>query len=115
VARHGTELSIEALNDMKVLERNILEALRLFPPLIMLLRAAKAPFAVTTSTGKTLVIPKVPHRQPRQQHRSAHQWNPAALKVQAWLGLAFLCSHALGSQGAGLKCKGALVLCQCAD
>ncbi len=37
----------------------MMEALRLFPPLIMLLRQAKAPFAVTTSQGKTYVIPKV--------------------------------------------------------
>ena len=37
----------------------MMEALRLFPPLIMLLRQAKAPFAVTTSQGKTHVIPKV--------------------------------------------------------
>jgi sterol 14-demethylase len=59
VARHGPGLSIEALNDMDVLGRNILEALRLFPPLILLLRAAKAPFAVTTSTGCTHIIPKV--------------------------------------------------------
>ena len=34
------------------------ESLRLFPPLIMLLRQAKASFAVTTSQGKTYVIPK---------------------------------------------------------
>lgn len=44
---------------MQVLERCMMEALRLFPPLIMLLRQAKAPFAVTTSQGKTYVIPKV--------------------------------------------------------
>lgn len=37
----------------------MMESLRLFPPLIMLLRQAKAPFAVTTSQGKTHVIPKV--------------------------------------------------------
>ena len=43
----------------QVLERCMMEALRLFPPLIMLLRQAKAPFAVTTSQGKTHVIPKV--------------------------------------------------------
>ncbi len=59
VQRRGEELSIDALNDMEVLGRNMTEALRLFPPLIMLLRAAKASFAVTTSTGKTFVIPKV--------------------------------------------------------
>ena len=44
---------------MEVLEQCMMEALRLFPPLIMLLRQAKAPFAVTTSKGKTHVIPKV--------------------------------------------------------
>ena len=44
---------------VQVLERCMMEALRLFPPLIMLLRQAKAPFAVTTSQGKTHVIPKV--------------------------------------------------------
>ena len=50
----------------QVLERCMMEALRLFPPLIMLLRQAKAPFAVTTSQGKTHVIPKVqaPGRTP---------------------------------------------------
>ena len=59
VQKRGEELSIDALNDMEVLGRNMTEALRLFPPLIMLLRAAKSSFAVTTSTGKTFVIPKV--------------------------------------------------------
>ena len=59
VQRRGEELSIDALNDMEVLGRNMTESLRLFPPLIMLLRAAKAPFAVTDSAGKTFVIPKV--------------------------------------------------------
>ena len=34
------------------------EALRLFPPLILLLREAKAPFSVTTSAGRTHLIPK---------------------------------------------------------
>lgn len=59
VRRRGEELSIDALNDMEVLGHNMTESLRLFPPLIMLLRAAKAPFAVTTSTGKSYVVPKV--------------------------------------------------------
>ena len=49
----------EAPDVAQVLERVMMEALRLFPPLIMLLRLAKAPFAVTTSKGKTHVIPKV--------------------------------------------------------
>ena len=50
----------------------MMEALRLFPPLIMLLRQAKAPFAVTTSQGKTYVIPKVSalRRVPLEIHSS---------------------------------------------
>ena len=47
------------VGDAQVLERCMMEALRLFPPLIMLLRQAKAPFAVTTSQGRSYVIPKV--------------------------------------------------------
>ncbi|EIE21542.1 sterol 14 desaturase [Coccomyxa subellipsoidea C-169] len=74
VRARGEELSIDALNDMEVLGRNMTEALRLFPPLIMLLRAAKAPFAVTTSTGKTHVIPKghVVATSPAFAHRLPH-------------------------------------------
>ncbi|CAL8469499.1 g9040 [Coccomyxa elongata] len=74
VQRRGEELSIDALNDMEVLGRNMTEALRLFPPLIMLLRAAKASFAVTTSTGKTFVIPKghVVATSPAFAHRLPH-------------------------------------------
>ncbi|KAK9908024.1 hypothetical protein WJX75_001750 [Coccomyxa subellipsoidea] len=74
VQRRGEELSIDALNDMEVLGRNMTESLRLFPPLIMLLRAAKAPFAVTDSAGKTFVIPKghVVATSPAFAHRLPH-------------------------------------------
>lgn len=44
---------------MAVLQRIITEALRLFPPLVLLLRQCKRAFAVTTSDGKKFVIPKV--------------------------------------------------------
>lgn len=57
---HGSELDQEVLNSMDVLHRNITEALRINPPLIMLMRQVKKSFAVTTSTGKTYVVPKVP-------------------------------------------------------
>lgn len=57
--QHGTELNQEVLNTMDVLHRNITEALRINPPLIMLMRQVKKSFAVTTSTGKTYVVPKV--------------------------------------------------------
>ena len=59
VAQYGPELSMEVLSDMPVLHACITEALRLFPPLIMLLRLAKTSFSVTDSKGQTFDIPKV--------------------------------------------------------
>ena len=59
IARHGRTISFEALNDMPVLHRNIQEAIRLHPPLILLLRQVHKDFTVTTSKGKTYLIPKV--------------------------------------------------------
>ncbi|KAK9862266.1 hypothetical protein WJX84_003669, partial [Apatococcus fuscideae] len=58
LAQHGPELSMEVLNDMPVLHACITEALRMYPPLIMLLRLAKTSFSVTDSKGRTFVIPK---------------------------------------------------------
>ena len=55
----GSEINQDVLNTMDVLHRNITEALRINPPLIMLMRQVKKSFAVTTSTGKTYVVPKV--------------------------------------------------------
>ncbi len=59
LARHGGKLDYDALMEMEVLHRNITEALRMHPPLVMLMRLAKHPFTVTTSAGKTYTIPKV--------------------------------------------------------
>ncbi|KAG2500972.1 hypothetical protein HYH03_000794 [Edaphochlamys debaryana] len=58
IAKYGSDLSFEALSDMEVLHRNISEALRIHPPLLLVMRYAKKPFAVTTSTGKSYVVPK---------------------------------------------------------
>ena len=55
----GSGISLEALNHMEVLQRNITEALRINPPLTLLLRQVRKSFAVTTSTGKTHIVPKV--------------------------------------------------------
>lgn len=60
VQEFGAEISQEALNHMEALQRNITEALRINPPLTLLLRQVKKSFAVTTSSGKTHIIPKVP-------------------------------------------------------
>ena len=58
LAKHGDTLDMDILSSMKVLECNIHEALRLGPPLIMVMRYSKEPFSVTTSKGKTYVVPK---------------------------------------------------------
>jgi sterol 14-demethylase len=59
IKSHGEELTYDALMSMEVLQRNITEALRMHPPLILLMRYAKQPFSVTTSKGQTFNIPKV--------------------------------------------------------
>ena len=61
----------------------MMEALRLFPPLIMLLRLAKAPFAVTTSQGKTHVIRKV--QSPGRTLRATSLTRGPAVKCKASL------------------------------
>ncbi|KAF5835426.1 sterol 14 desaturase [Dunaliella salina] len=58
MSKHGQDLDMEVLGSMEVLHRNITEALRMNPPLVLLLRYAKQPFTATTSTGKQYLIPK---------------------------------------------------------
>jgi hypothetical protein len=58
LAERGAGIDIDALGDMDALQRCVTEALRLFPPLIMLLRQAKAAFAVETSAGRRHVVPR---------------------------------------------------------
>ena len=63
MAAHGDTLDLDVLVGLDVLHRNIQEALRMNPPLIMVMRLAKEAFSVTTSEGKSYVVPKV--RGPR--------------------------------------------------
>lgn len=58
VKAHGDHVDMEVLNSMDQLHLNIQEALRMNPPLIMLMRYAKEAFPVTTSDGRTYVVPK---------------------------------------------------------
>jgi len=51
LAKHGSKLDLDILQEMDVLQRNITEALRLHPPLLLVMRLAKQPFSVTTSSG----------------------------------------------------------------
>jgi len=56
--KHGKELDFDILAGMDELHFAVKEALRMHPPLIMLLRMAQVPFEVETSTGKKFTVPK---------------------------------------------------------
>ncbi|KAF3784195.1 Sterol 14-demethylase [Nymphaea thermarum] len=56
--KHGDLINHDILSEMDVLYRCIKEALRLHPPLIMLLRCSHSDFSVTTREGKDYDIPK---------------------------------------------------------
>lgn len=56
--RHGEKIDHDILAEMDVLYRCIKEALRMHPPLIMLLRQSHSDFTVTTKEGKVYDIPK---------------------------------------------------------
>lgn len=58
MAKHGDKLDYDILNEMDELHFCIKEALRLHPPLIMLMRYVHEAFSVTTSTGQEYHIPK---------------------------------------------------------
>ena len=57
--QHGDHIDVDVLNEMDVLHSNMTEVLRLFPPLILLMRMVKKSFTVTDSKGRQTVIPKV--------------------------------------------------------
>ncbi|XP_008791121.2 obtusifoliol 14-alpha demethylase-like [Phoenix dactylifera] len=56
--RHGNKIDHDILSEMDALHRCIKEALRLHPPLIMLLRYSHSDFTVKTKEGKEYDIPK---------------------------------------------------------
>ncbi|XP_057796304.1 sterol 14-demethylase-like, partial [Salvia miltiorrhiza] len=58
VQKHGNEVHYDVLAEMEVLYRCIKEALRLHPPLIMLLRSSHSDFTVKTKEGAEYDIPK---------------------------------------------------------
>ncbi|KAI8526737.1 hypothetical protein RHMOL_Rhmol12G0019200 [Rhododendron molle] len=58
VKKHGRSVDHDVLSEMEVLYRCIKEALRLHPPLIMLLRTSHSDFTVKTREGKEYDIPK---------------------------------------------------------
>ncbi|GFY99913.1 similar to CYTOCHROME P450 51G1 [Actinidia rufa] len=58
VKKHGSNVDHDILSEMEVLYRCIKEALRLHPPLIMLLRSSHSDFSVKTREGTEYDIPK---------------------------------------------------------
>lgn len=58
VQKHGNVVNYDVLSEMETLYRCIKEALRLHPPLIMLLRSSHSDFSVTTKEGVEYDIPK---------------------------------------------------------
>ncbi|KAL0421648.1 UNVERIFIED_CONTAM: Sterol 14-demethylase [Sesamum latifolium] len=56
--KHGNKIDYDTLSEMEVLYRCIKEALRLHPPLIMLLRSSHSNFSVKTKEGIEYDIPK---------------------------------------------------------
>ncbi|ERN06120.1 sterol 14-demethylase [Amborella trichopoda] len=56
--KHGGKIDHDILSEMDVLYRCIKEALRLHPPLILLLRSSHSDFSVTTGEGKEYEVPK---------------------------------------------------------
>ncbi|KAI4373746.1 hypothetical protein MLD38_011831 [Melastoma candidum] len=56
--KHGSKLDHDILSEMDILYRCIKEALRLHPPLILLMRSSHSDFTVRTREGKDYDIPK---------------------------------------------------------
>ncbi|KAL8556345.1 hypothetical protein ACS0TY_003964 [Phlomoides rotata] len=56
--KHGNVVNYDVLSEMEVLYRCVKEALRLHPPLIMLLRSSHSDFSVQTKEGVEYDIPK---------------------------------------------------------
>jgi sterol 14-demethylase len=58
ILKRGEDLTYDNLSDMQLLHDSMREALRLCPPLIMLIRLAMVDVPVKTKEGNTYVIPK---------------------------------------------------------
>lgn len=71
VAAFGDDISFESLQSLDFMHLCITEALRINPPLVLLMRSAKKPFTVMDSAGKSFTIPKgdIVATSPTFQHR----------------------------------------------
>ena len=62
------------VQEMPLLQNSISEAVRLYPPLIMLMRHVNRSFRVTTRSGQSYVIPKVCESITQLPQRLAVSW-----------------------------------------
>ena len=69
--KHAGNIDFDILAEMDELHFAIKEALRMHPPLIMLLRQCHVPFKVTTTKGKEYVVPKGTSSPPLPRLRTA--------------------------------------------
>ena len=80
IKKYGGKLDFESVGELDVLHRSVKEALRMFPPLIMLMRYTHEDFSVTTRTGETYNIPKghVVVTSPATSHMLPHVYKDPA-------------------------------------
>ena len=57
--KYNGEINLDSLAEMNLMHACVKETLRLFPPLIVLMRKCMEPMTFTNSEGKDIVIPKV--------------------------------------------------------
>jgi len=81
IAKHGKELTFQTLASMDTLHVCIKEALRLHPPLVMLMRLAHEPFSVTDKDGRSFTVPKgdICCVSPTFSHQLEHVWPNSAV------------------------------------
>jgi len=58
MSKYNNEITLESLAEMDVLHQCVKETLRMYPPLIILMRKCMEPMQYTDSKGKDIVIPK---------------------------------------------------------
>ena len=58
VRKYGKDIHLDSLAEMDTLHQCVKETLRMYPPLIILMRGCMEPMSYTSSGGKEVVIPK---------------------------------------------------------
>eukprot|EP01104_Vermistella_antarctica_P006101 TRINITY_DN16834_c0_g1_i1.p1 TRINITY_DN16834_c0_g1~~TRINITY_DN16834_c0_g1_i1.p1 ORF type:complete len:520 (+),score=110.83 TRINITY_DN16834_c0_g1_i1:80-1561(+) len=114
---HGDELSLEILSKMNVLHRCVLEALRMYPPLIFLMRLAKKEFKYkdfTIPEGDTLFVSTTLSGRVKEVYENPDTYDPDRFAPPreehmsqpfAWIGFGGGRHGCMGEQFAYLQVK----------